>query len=289
MKRRYADAQVVPYPKFRRWMAAGYRSVHHKPYIHGLFEVDVTGPRAALREHQEKTGESLSFTAFLIACVAKAVDEHKAVQAYRQGGKQLVLFDDVDVYTLVEHDVAGEKYIMPHVIRAANRKTVDELHHEVRAAQGADMANILKRFRLLLLPTALFRPFLWAFVWIGRRRPRLWKNISGTVGITAIGMFGEGAGWGIPPATPTTLMVTVGGIGEKQVMVDGQVTVREYLSLTISVDHEIVDGAPAARFTRRLKELIEGGYGLGDAAAIVEPEQAGADGVSEQKVAAAQG
>ncbi|MGZ3666132.1 MAG: 2-oxo acid dehydrogenase subunit E2, partial [Ktedonobacterales bacterium] len=72
-------------------------------------------------------------------------------------------------------------------------------------------------------------------------------------------------------------------------LVDGHVTVREYLSLTISVDHEIVDGAPAARFTRRLKELIEGGYGLGDAAAIVEPEQAGVDGVSQQKVAAAQG
>lgn len=71
-----------------------------------------------------------------------------------------------------------------------------------------------------------------------------------------------GAGWGIPIPTPTTLMLTVGGIGEKQVMVDGHATVRDYLSLTISVDHDIVDGAPAARFTRRLKDLIESGYGL---------------------------
>lgn len=54
-------------------------------------------------------------------------------------------------------------------------------------------------------------------------------------------------GWGIPPATPTTLMLTVGGIGEKQAVVDGHAAVREYLSLTISVDHDIVDGAPAAR------------------------------------------
>jgi hypothetical protein len=44
--------------------------------------------------------------------------------------------------------------------------------------------------------------------------------------------------------------------------VDGRVVGREYLSLTISVDHEVVDGAPAARFTRRLNELIESGYGL---------------------------
>jgi len=45
-------------------------------------------------------------------------------------------------------------------------------------------------------------------------------------------------------------------------MVDGRPLVREYLSLTMSVDHDLVDGAPAARFTQRLKELIESGYGL---------------------------
>ncbi len=59
-------------------------------------------------------------------------------------------------------------------------------------------------------------------------------------------------------------MVTVGGIGEKQAVVDGHSAVREYLSLTISVDHDIVDGAPAARFARRLTELIESGYGLAE-------------------------
>jgi len=34
--------------------------------------------------------------------------------------------------------------------------------------------------------------------------------------------------------------------------------------MTISFDHSIVDGAPAARFTGRLKDLIESGYGLDD-------------------------
>ena len=34
--------------------------------------------------------------------------------------------------------------------------------------------------------------------------------------------------------------------------------------ITISFDHDIIDGAPAARFTQRLKELIESGYGLTD-------------------------
>jgi pyruvate/2-oxoglutarate dehydrogenase complex dihydrolipoamide acyltransferase (E2) component len=97
----------------------------------------------------------------------------------------------------------------------------------------------------------------------------------GTVGITSVGMFGNGAGWGIPPALPVP-MITVGGIGEKPVIVDGHFTTRDYLSLTISFDHDIIDGAPAARFTRRLKELIESGSGLPDS--TVEPELAGAKG-----------
>ncbi len=46
--------------------------------------------------------------------------------------------------------------------------------------------------------------------------------------------------------------------------------------------HDIIDGAPAARFSERLKDLIESGYGLDDS--TVAPEQAGAEGASKQKV-----
>jgi pyruvate/2-oxoglutarate dehydrogenase complex dihydrolipoamide acyltransferase (E2) component len=59
-------------------------------------------------------------------------------------------------------------------------------------------------------------------------------------------------------------MVTVGGIGEKPALADGHIALREYLSLTISFDHDIIDGGPAARFIKRLKDLIESGYGLDD-------------------------
>ncbi len=282
MKQQHADYKVVPYPKMQRWYAAMFRSAQHTPMIHGLIEVDVTRARAFLREHQAKTGESLSFTAFIIACLAKAVEEHKAVQAFRKGNKRLILFDEVDVYTLIEHDVAGQKQPMPYIVRAANRKTVREIHHEIRAAQVQDVAKALKE-GVLSLPALLFGPFLWVFSWIGRTYPQVWKKYVGTVGITAVGMFGKGAGWGIPPALPT-LMITVGGIGEKPVLVDGQIVMRDYLSLTISFDHDIIDGAPAARFTQRLKDLIESGYGL--PGSTVEPEQAGAEGVSTQQVEA---
>ena len=65
-------------------------------------------------------------------------------------------------------------------------------------------------------------------------------------------------------------------IAEKPGVVNGTIAIRDYLSLTISFDHDIVDGAPAARFTERLKDLIESGYGLPDS--TVESEQAGAKG-----------
>ena len=130
--------------------------------MHSLIEVDVTMARAFLRDHKAKTGESLSFTAFLIACLAKAVDENKAVQALRKGSKNLVLFEDVDVYTLIERNVAGQKQIIPYTIRTANRKTVRELHHEIRAAQAEDVVKVLTW--LQFLPDFLFRPFFWSLL-----------------------------------------------------------------------------------------------------------------------------
>lgn len=44
--------------------------------------------------------------------------------------------------------------------------------------------------------------------------------------------------------------------------VDGRIAIREYLAITLSFDHDIIDGAPAARFAARLREVIESGYGL---------------------------
>ena len=48
---------------------------------------------------------------------------------------------------------------------------------------------------------------------------------------------------------------------------------REYLSITLSFNHDLIDEAPAARFTGRLKELIESGYGLAESEAGRPVEQ----------------
>ncbi len=86
--------------------------------------------------------------------------------------------------------------------------------------------------------------------------------MGGTVAITSVGLFGGGhSGWGISP-TLHPLGLVVGSIAWKPVVIDGRVETREILNLTVTFDHDIVDGGPATRFVRRLVELIESGYGL---------------------------
>ena len=75
--------------------------------MYGLLEVDVTVARQFIEEHRARTGETLSFTGFLTLCLACAADEHKEVQAYLKGRKQLVLFDDVDAGMMIEGKISA--------------------------------------------------------------------------------------------------------------------------------------------------------------------------------------
>jgi pyruvate/2-oxoglutarate dehydrogenase complex dihydrolipoamide acyltransferase (E2) component len=249
----------------RRVLEIMYPSVQRKPMIHGLLEVDVTKARTFLQEQKAKTGEALSFTAFIITCLAHAVDEDKSLQAYHKGKNHLILFDDVDVAVPIERCMGGQKQPVIYIIRAANTKTFYQLHHAIRQAQKEQIEKVWEGFsearRMQFMPMLLFRIGWWVFCWLRRNYPQVQKRYGGTVGVTAVGMFGKGTGWGIP-MNDHTIDLTLGGIASKPAVVDGQITIREYLCLTLSVDHAIIDGAPAARFIQRLKELVEDGYGL---------------------------
>ena len=75
--------QTLPYPRSRRLVIDAMRAGSRKHMIHGLVEFDVTRPRAMLRAHKERTGESLSFTAFVLHCVGAAVAEERVIHAVR--------------------------------------------------------------------------------------------------------------------------------------------------------------------------------------------------------------
>jgi len=58
--------QVIPFPRIRRLMVDGGRLARQKHLIDGLVEMDMTDARGLIREHKAKTGEAISFTAFII-------------------------------------------------------------------------------------------------------------------------------------------------------------------------------------------------------------------------------
>ena len=151
---------------------------------------------------------------------------------------------------------------MPHIIRAANRKTFRQIHNEIRALQSKPALSdpVSGRLtRLGLLVPGFVRRF---FMQLWMKNPHWMKKYGGTVVVSAIGMFGRGGGWGLGIVPMHTLGLLVGGIAEKPGVIDGRIEIREYLDLTISVDHDVVDGAPTARFAKELIGLIEHGYGL---------------------------
>jgi hypothetical protein len=232
------EFQVVSIPVQRRFSLDAGRMGRNRHIVYGLAEIDVTVARRFIRGHEAATGEKLSFTAYIVYCLAKAIDRHKEIHAYRNWRGQLVIFEAVNIVIMVE---------------------VTEIHDEIRAIQSKPQAREEQRFTgwFLRLPWPLRRMFYWTV----QRFPQHFRDMNSSVLVTAVGMFSRGASWAITKPSHT-LTLALGGIAEKPGVVDGRIEVREYLHLTLSVDHDIVDGAPIARFGRDFATFVEEGYGL---------------------------
>jgi len=254
------DGERVEFLSPRRRGTVDYmRAAGRRSSVHGIVEVDVTEARERIRAIKNETGEQLSFTAFVVSCLAAAIDDHPRVNAYRDWRGRVHVFEDVDVNVLVETTLRGETLGVPHVIRGANGRSLRSIHDEIRAAQSAEDPTELSRWERL----GLWLPgFLRRLVWrLPQWFPRRWKAMAGTVAVTSVGMFGRGGGWAVSP-TNYTIQATVGGISTEPRFVDGDLENRQILHLTVSFDHDVVDGAPATRFVSRFVELLEDARGL---------------------------
>jgi len=260
MTRSLNDAcEVQPFPRSRQLVLDAGWNASRRHMMHGFLEVDVTVPRERMHQYEALRGERLSFTAFIAACLGQAIDADRTVHAYRDWRGRLVIFDEVDATLAIEVEITGHKVPMMHILRGINRRSCHELHQEIRAIQSSPERSEGMGF-------ARYFPYLPAFArhliyLIVERNPRWMKRAGGTVGLTSVGMFGKRSGWGLGMPIHS-LSVMVGGIAQKPGVVDGRIEVREFLDLTLSFDHNIVDGAPAARFAQRFVELIECGHGL---------------------------
>jgi len=255
-----------PFPRLREIIVDTVEQGLKRHHTKGLIELDVTKGREHIRKHKEKTGEALSFTGWIMKCIGQAVNEHKQVQAMRKG-KKIVIFDDVDISVMVERIVDDRVFPVVFVVRKANKKSLREIHDEIRRAQVLTEDDYLKKGEarrakmLLSMPKFLRNFFFWRKI---RKDPFFVKEYLGTVGVTSIGMYGKGTtSWPIPTSLQP-LFFALGGIARKPGVIGDKIAIREYLCMTILFDHDVVDGAPAARFFARLAELVENGFGLNE-------------------------
>jgi pyruvate/2-oxoglutarate dehydrogenase complex dihydrolipoamide acyltransferase (E2) component len=244
---------AVPFPASRRLVIAAERAGRRRAAMHCLVDLDVSKARRLIAAH----GRTISFTAFVVASVARAAAAHPDVHAYRDWRGRLIRHRHVDVTTLVEVDTPHGLFALPLVLRDADIRDVLDLSAELRAAKRGytttGTGRLLDRFG----GTATRLPGATAAMYAVLSRSINLRQRIGTVTVTSVGMFGAGGGFGIAPPTLMPLQVVVGGVTARPLVVEGGVEAREVLDLTITVDHNVIDGAPAARFVARLRSLIE--------------------------------
>lgn len=245
----------------RRWVAATSAINRQQNTIHLVAEADIGEARGLIARHRERTGETLSLTAYVTACLARTLSEFPQFNAFRKG-RRVILLDEVTVNVLFERMIDGERVPQPVGIRDASRKTYREIHDAIREAQQLRPSHVGASSGLGwlgLLPSFLFK----AFTRLAARSIAMQRRY-GVVAVTAIGMFGKGAMWPVP-LTSATVAVAVGSIVNRPVLSSGRVEEREHLCLTVSFNHDLIDGAPAARFTARLTEALSSADQLCDA------------------------
>lgn len=259
--RRERGVERHPFPAERRLVIAAERAGRHMTPMHGLVELDVTEARRLLAEHDPP----LSFTAFLIASVARAAAAHPEVHAYRDWRGRVVTHRHADVATIVEIETPGGPFPMAHVVRDADVRSVADITEELRTVKRTPRRSRsgawLVGFRRVAVHAPGLVPILTASYRAAARSVRA-HRFTGTIALTSVGMFGGGNGFGIAEPTMLTLQVVVGGVSRQPCAVDGHMRLRDVLDLTVTLDHNVVDGAPAARFARDLRALVESASAL---------------------------
>lgn len=260
---RAGNYQTKPFSKYRKNIELIVSEGWRKHSLHYLVEADVTASMEIIKKHK-KEGKDVSFTAWIIKCLAEALVEHKELNAYRQGRNKIVIFDDVDVAIPVEKTVNGEHIPMAYIIRRTNEKSIREITEEIRNAQKREgeeqvLMNLSFIERVVIKSPYFIKKLI---LFLLRKRGVTKKKHMGTVGVTSIGMFSKFSGWLIPLGGTTSILVAINGITKRPGIFENKIEARDYLHLTITFDHDLADGATISRFISKFVELIENGFQL---------------------------
>jgi pyruvate dehydrogenase E2 component (dihydrolipoamide acetyltransferase) len=197
------------------------------PHFFVTREVDASGLNNA-REKLSASGApsngvKITHTDLLISAVARSLEKHPRLNA-SWTGQAIQYHDDINLGIAM----AVEDGVVTAVIRSANKTALADI-----ARQRKDLADRARS---------------------GRLRP---DDISGaTFTISNLGMYQVDAFTAII-VPPQAAILAVGAITDRVVAVDRKAAVHAMISLTLSCDHRVVDGARAAEFMQALAATLQ--------------------------------
>jgi len=223
-----SEYEVVPMSSMRKAIARKMvESKTHVPHFYVTVQVDMT-EAARMRENlisvlEAKKGVRLSFTHLLIKAVAVALEKYPQLNATVEKD-EVRIWKDVNIGIAVSLE---DGLIVP-VLRGANKLDLFEI-----ASQASEL--IAKA-----------------------REKRLKENefSGGTFTISNMGALDVESFIAIINVPETAILAT-GRIADKPAVVNGSLTIRKMMSMTLSADHRVIDGITAAKFLPEVKRLLE--------------------------------
>jgi pyruvate dehydrogenase E2 component (dihydrolipoyllysine-residue acetyltransferase) len=220
-----ADFRDAPLTQIRKTIARRLaESIGPVPTFYLTAEFDLERV-AEMRSAMAEMGDAfkVSFNDVILKAAATALAQHPECNAHWMGDR-IRYFNRVHLGMAV----AIEDGLITPVIFDADRKSLRAI-----AAESRDLA---KRAR--------------------DRKLQPQEYTGSTFSVSNLGMFGIDQFTAIinPPEAG---ILAVGGIEEKPVVVNGAVTVRKRLRVTMSCDHRVIDGATGARFLQTLRRMLE--------------------------------
>ena len=223
---------AAPAPLPSRIAFAGMREAIADQMLHSLATMaqismstraDVTELKSTREALGARWGRKPSYTDLLVKAVAVALQEHPLLGA-RLEGDEILLPTEYNIGVAV----ALEDGLIVPVVRNADQLTL--------LAIGDRVKDLAERARQNALEV---------------------EEVTGaTITITNLGMFGIDAFTPIINP-PEVAILGVGRIEQHLALVEGQVIARDVMTLSLTVDHRIVDGAPGAQFLQALVKLLE--------------------------------
>ncbi|MBA2663090.1 MAG: 2-oxo acid dehydrogenase subunit E2 [Bradymonadaceae bacterium] len=263
----------------RRKLAIATWSEPREGNIYGKMTVDMTEAQRYIEHVRETTGEKVTITHLVGRAAAEGL-AHAPTLNGRIVFDRFIPFETVDVAFLVA--LEGGSDLGKVKVERVNEKSVAELAVELGAhgrklRDGKDEAFEKSKGALKLMPRWLLRRFLWL---VGFLSSGLGLNLKGlglepfpfgSCIVTSVGMLGLDEGFAPPtPFARVPIYLLVGAIRPQPAVVDGQVVVRDQVTITATVDHRFVDGYQLGTLAKIFKDVLLNPWQL-DAKALPAP------------------